>query len=177
MADDGYKWRKYGQKFIKNSPNPRSYYKCTNPRCGAKKQVERSIDEPETLIITYEGLHLHFAYPSFPITPMQQTHPPLKKAKKTVLDCHEEDLKKEVRVEANTPLETPKIDTQQGVVGRPQGLLEDVVPIQVRNPSNVSMFDINSSSCSSFYPSPVVASASVTSPPYFPLLWDSKSCL
>lgn len=23
-ADDGYKWRKYGQKSIKNSPNPRS---------------------------------------------------------------------------------------------------------------------------------------------------------
>ncbi|WOL08411.1 hypothetical protein Cni_G17164 [Canna indica] len=60
IVDDGYKWRKYGQKSIKNSPNPRSYYRCTNPRCNAKKQVERSLEDPETLIITYEGLHLHY---------------------------------------------------------------------------------------------------------------------
>ncbi|CAH2046972.1 unnamed protein product [Thlaspi arvense] len=65
MSDDGYKWRKYGQKSIKNSPNPRSYYKCTNPICNAKKQVEKSIDEPNTYIITYEGFHFHFTYPLF----------------------------------------------------------------------------------------------------------------
>ncbi|KAF8642210.1 hypothetical protein HU200_067473 [Digitaria exilis] len=62
LAEDGYKWRKYGQKSIKNSPNPRSYYRCTNPRCNAKKQVERATDEADTLLVTYEGLHLHYTY-------------------------------------------------------------------------------------------------------------------
>ncbi|PKA64899.1 putative WRKY transcription factor 49 [Apostasia shenzhenica] len=70
-ADDGYKWRKYGQKSIKNSPNPRSYYRCTNPKCNAKKQVERSGEDPETLVITYEGLHLHYTYSHFLLS---QTH-------------------------------------------------------------------------------------------------------
>ncbi|CAL4971926.1 unnamed protein product [Urochloa decumbens] len=65
LAEDGYKWRKYGQKSIKNSPNPRSYYRCTNPRCNAKKQVERATDEADTLIVTYEGLHLHYTYSHF----------------------------------------------------------------------------------------------------------------
>ncbi|KAL4557968.1 hypothetical protein LXL04_036164 [Taraxacum kok-saghyz] len=79
MADDGYKWRKYGQKSIKNSSNPRSYYKCTNPRCGAKKQVERSSEDHETLIITYEGLHLHYMYPFFIFGQSENLDPPTKK--------------------------------------------------------------------------------------------------
>ncbi|KAK7399450.1 hypothetical protein VNO78_10632 [Psophocarpus tetragonolobus] len=29
VLDDGYKWRKYGQKVVKNTQNPRSYYRCT----------------------------------------------------------------------------------------------------------------------------------------------------
>ncbi|XP_021744050.1 probable WRKY transcription factor 49 [Chenopodium quinoa] len=172
MADDGYKWRKYGQKFFKNSPNPRSYYKCTNPRCGAKKQVEKSTDEPDTLIITYEGLHLHFAYPYFSNTQIEQAYPPLKKAKKTMLDVHQQDIKNEVVPEANGETKNPHQSSKghsQQTIGRSQGLLEDVVPLQVRNPSNGSMFDIPSS-CSSFYPSAVASSASLTSPPYFPLL-------
>jgi len=49
----------------------RSYYRCTNPRCNAKKQVERSVDDPETLNVTYEGLHLHYTYSQF-LLPRQQ---------------------------------------------------------------------------------------------------------
>lgn len=62
-ADDGYKWRKYGQKSVKNSPHPRSYYKCTAVECPAKKHVERSPYDGNLLIITYEGNHTH-AMPS-----------------------------------------------------------------------------------------------------------------
>ncbi|KAL0338116.1 UNVERIFIED_CONTAM: putative WRKY transcription factor 33 [Sesamum angustifolium] len=37
-SDDGYNWRKYGQKQVKGSANPRSYYKCTFPDCPTKKK-------------------------------------------------------------------------------------------------------------------------------------------
>ncbi|KAF0923586.1 hypothetical protein E2562_006581 [Oryza meyeriana var. granulata] len=57
--EDGYRWRKYGQKAVKNSSYPRSYYRCTAPRCGVKKRVERSQQDPSMVITTYEGQHTH----------------------------------------------------------------------------------------------------------------------
>ncbi|XP_037473709.1 WRKY transcription factor 71-like isoform X2 [Triticum dicoccoides] len=57
--DDGYRWRKYGQKAVKNSSFPRSYYRCTAARCGVKKLVERSQQDPSTVVTTYEGRHGH----------------------------------------------------------------------------------------------------------------------
>ncbi|KGN48545.1 probable WRKY transcription factor 15 [Cucumis sativus] len=63
MADippDDYSWRKYGQKPIKGSPHPRGYYKCSSVRgCPARKHVERAVDDPAMLVVTYEGEHNH----------------------------------------------------------------------------------------------------------------------
>ncbi|XP_027329977.1 WRKY transcription factor WRKY51-like [Abrus precatorius] len=57
---DEYSWRKYGQKPIKGSPYPRGYYKCSSVRgCPARKHVERAQDDPNMLIVTYDGEHRH----------------------------------------------------------------------------------------------------------------------
>ncbi|CAA6662965.1 unnamed protein product [Spirodela intermedia] len=55
---DGYNWRKYGQKKVKCSEFPRSYYKCTHPNCQVKKKVEKSLDG-QVVEITYKGQHNH----------------------------------------------------------------------------------------------------------------------
>ncbi|KAL3643599.1 WRKY transcription factor [Castilleja foliolosa] len=57
--EDGYKWRKYGQKAVKNNAYPRSYYKCTTQQCSVKKRVERSFENPSIVVTTYEGQHNH----------------------------------------------------------------------------------------------------------------------
>lgn len=164
-TDDGYKWRKYGQKSIKNSANPRSYYKCTNPRCNAKKQVERSGDDPDTLIVTYEGLHLHFAYPYFPLGPVHQLDPPVKKPKKAALstDDQAQDKPNEVlEAEGSTDAFTTGLAqtamegcplglTQEAMGHQGLGLLEDVVPFMIRNPTMKNVSDHSSSSSSSSY--------------------------
>ncbi|KAE8695945.1 putative WRKY transcription factor 7 [Hibiscus syriacus] len=60
IPPDDYSWRKYGQKPIKGSPHPRGYYKCSSVRgCPARKHVERALDDPSMLIVTYEGDHNH----------------------------------------------------------------------------------------------------------------------
>lgn len=59
-GDDGYSWRKYGQKDILGAKYPRSYYRCTyrlGRNCWATKQVQRSDEDPTIFEITYKGTH------------------------------------------------------------------------------------------------------------------------
>ncbi|KAJ1688670.1 hypothetical protein LUZ63_012825 [Rhynchospora breviuscula] len=61
VAGDGFHWRKYGQKVVKGNPYPRSYYRCTSPKCNVRKYVEKVSDELGSFVTTYEGRHNHEA--------------------------------------------------------------------------------------------------------------------
>ncbi|XP_074315953.1 WRKY transcription factor 22-like [Silene latifolia] len=65
VAFDKWNWRKYGEKLIKGSPYPRSYYRCSSNAggCLARKQVEQSCTDPRKFLITYIDDHTH-PYPS-----------------------------------------------------------------------------------------------------------------
>ncbi|GER33041.1 WRKY DNA-binding protein 27 [Striga asiatica] len=60
LSADKWAWRKYGQKPIKGSPYPRSYYRCSSSKgCLARKQVEQSCNDPGLFIVTYTAEHSH----------------------------------------------------------------------------------------------------------------------
>ncbi|MFS7976544.1 putative transcription factor WRKY family [Helianthus anomalus] len=60
LIDDGYAWRKYGQKVILNSKYQRNYYRCSykfEQGCQETKQVQMIDDELPKYKITYRGHH------------------------------------------------------------------------------------------------------------------------
>ncbi|XP_010926916.1 uncharacterized protein [Elaeis guineensis] len=137
--EDGYRWRKYGQKAVKNSPYPRSYYRCTTQKCSVKKRVERSYQDPTVVITTYEGQHTHQS----PATIRGSTHmlapPP------TVPTSFRQDLlvhqmpqlnagSQQVQGDANPNMYLPTLPAHLQQLQFPDyGLLQDMVPSFIHN--------------------------------------------
>ncbi|GAU29747.1 hypothetical protein TSUD_392360 [Trifolium subterraneum] len=74
ILDDGYRWIKYGRKYVKANPNhPRAYFKCMDKKCAVRKQVERDARNSKFVIVSYEGKHNHEVPPKHrnftPFTP------------------------------------------------------------------------------------------------------------
>ena len=57
-TNDGYNWRKYGQKQVKASELPRSYYRCKQINCPVTKKIGHFLDGSTSEII-YSGRHNH----------------------------------------------------------------------------------------------------------------------
>ncbi|KAL4557761.1 hypothetical protein LXL04_035949 [Taraxacum kok-saghyz] len=69
LIDDGYVWRKYGQKEITKAKHKRNYFRCTHKfdqGCQATKQVQQIDDEPPKYKITYNKHHTCKNYLSTP---------------------------------------------------------------------------------------------------------------
>ncbi|CAI5982745.1 unnamed protein product [Closterium sp. NIES-65] len=76
LLDDGYRWRKYGQKVVRGNPNPRSYYKCTHAGCTVRKHMERAVTDPCVVVTSYEGRHCHaMPGPVFSPPPAERNSP------------------------------------------------------------------------------------------------------
>ncbi|RZS02830.1 hypothetical protein BHM03_00032918 [Ensete ventricosum] len=143
------------------SCRPTSYYRCSNPRCGAKKQVERSMEDPETLIVTYEGLHLHCTYSRLLLPPPQEDYKAgfhaAKKLKRRPMAGALDNTTIQSRLSSQPAVDgTVSPIMEEDALHSSEGLLEDVVPLLVRKPciSPTSSYDrrpssswTNSSSC------------------------------
>ncbi|CAN7123687.1 unnamed protein product [Brassica rapa subsp. narinosa] len=61
FCNDGFSWRKYGQKKIKTSSHQRCYYRCAYAKdrnCNATKRVQQIQNSPSVYRTTYVGKHI-----------------------------------------------------------------------------------------------------------------------
>ncbi|KAG6667959.1 hypothetical protein I3843_01G127900 [Carya illinoinensis] len=149
--DDGYRWRKYGQKAVKNSPYPRSYYRCTTAGCGVKKRVERSCDDSTIVVTTYEGQHTHTCpvtprgsigiattdaagYSSLP-SPFVVPQPQYQQQQHPYIYCSQLPLNvNTTNLNPSFPrfVQERRFGTSSATLLRDHGLLQDIVPSQMR---------------------------------------------
>lgn len=81
VTSDGFNWRKYGQKNLKEEGFKRCYYKCSHSNCPAKKKFVMSPDG-NFEGYTYTGQHSHLkpqsntVPPVDPVLPIVEQGPP-----------------------------------------------------------------------------------------------------
>ncbi|KAI3867940.1 hypothetical protein MKW92_049901 [Papaver armeniacum] len=98
-SEDGYNWRKYGQKQVKGSENPRSYYKCTYQNCPMKKKVERSLDGKITDVVYKPSKDSH-------------NHPKPQPSKKSLAAAAASQFVQQPSVSSNSYSQTVSVSTQ-----------------------------------------------------------------
>ncbi|GIQ82113.1 hypothetical protein KIPB_003196, partial [Kipferlia bialata] len=61
ILEDGYQWRKYGQKLSKSATHPTCYFKCAHPNCPVKRQIyhDPSGSGDQGFASRYQGTHSH----------------------------------------------------------------------------------------------------------------------
>nr|QGQ64030.1 WRKY transcription factor 7 [Santalum album] len=113
--DDGFSWRKYGQKEILGANFPRGYYRCSHRHvqgCLATKQVQRSDEDPSILEITYRGRHT-CAQTSYLTAPTTTVAPPEKEPKKETVDQQQKQQPEEIML--NFKLKTEEFETKDQI--------------------------------------------------------------
>ncbi|XP_077249596.1 putative WRKY transcription factor 41 [Tasmannia lanceolata] len=105
--EDGYSWRKYGQKDILGAKYPRGYYRCTHRNvqgCLATKQVQRSDEDPIVFDVTYRGHHTCFQASQLILTP------PLPEKQEQQQHHHHHQQQKEIILNFRTGLKVKTED-------------------------------------------------------------------
>ncbi|KAL1312774.1 hypothetical protein HN51_039368 [Arachis hypogaea] len=133
--EDGYRWRKYGQKAVKNSPFPRSYYRCTSGSCNVKKRVERSFTDPTIVVTTYEGQHTHPSPLLMPRSSSSSSMPQTYFSHQHYLHPHHQQLLFNTFPSLDFPPPPPPSSSSQDTTNNnalfplsDHGLLQDVLP-------------------------------------------------
>lgn len=115
----------------------RSYYRCTSSMCGVKKRVERSSSDPAVVVTTYEGQHTHAS----PIAPRGELISPhinystfaaSMQATQFHVPCRKFSIPS-YQPSISPPPQQMQVDEISHGLVRDHGLLQDLVPSDVRN--------------------------------------------
>ncbi|WOL03174.1 hypothetical protein Cni_G11894 [Canna indica] len=157
--DDGYTWRKYGQKDILGAKHPRGYYRCTHrntQNCLATKQVQRSDKDQLLFRVTYHGAHTCLQRRQAPTGLAQEQQQEIK------FQVHENSQDLLLSFQTGLGVKTEELE-----FGSAQAA-QTAVPFFLASPSTPE------NNCASSRPSPTFVSSTASDSTYFSVLSPSS---